>query len=74
MTLRNGTVALEDVGSINGTKVNDKTLEPSVRCRLREGDKVAFGKITSLAEADHIGLAVAVDVSSYHLIAPPRPL
>lgn len=45
LTLRDGNVALEDLGSTNGTKVNDKALEPNVKCRLREGDKVSFGNL-----------------------------
>lgn len=45
LTLRDGHVSLEDLGSTNGTKVNDKALEPNVKCRLREGDKVSFGNL-----------------------------
>lgn len=38
-------VRLRDLGSTNGTKVNDKLLRPHEWCDLLEGDKVEFGGV-----------------------------
>lgn len=35
---------IEDVGSSNGTYINNKPLSPGDRHRLRAGDRIALGK------------------------------
>lgn len=35
---------IQDVGSANGTYVNNLPIAPGVRHRLRTGDRIAFGK------------------------------
>ncbi|MCD4686521.1 MAG: FHA domain-containing protein, partial [Anaerolineae bacterium] len=36
---------LEDLGSVNGTRINGFSLEPRRRYRLRDGDELEFGEI-----------------------------
>ncbi len=43
ITLDNGRLSLEDVGSTNGTTVNGEPLPPGQAVELHAGDKVAFG-------------------------------
>ena len=43
-----GTVALQDLASTNGTSVNGKAVTPGARLRLAEGDEVTLGRWTRL--------------------------
>ncbi|WP_448381178.1 FHA domain-containing protein [Gloeomargarita sp.] len=48
-------VAIEDMGSTNGTYVNGQRLRPGQRCPLRTGDWIALGKedkVTFLLQQD----------------------
>ena len=47
---RDGAVVIEDLGSTNGTFVNDKHLAPYVRHLLNHGDQVRIGKLTIAVE------------------------
>jgi hypothetical protein len=42
---REGKFYIKDLASANGTKVNDKELEPDVSVELKDGDKITFAKI-----------------------------
>ncbi len=42
----NGKVALQDAGSINGTYINEKQLEPYKPYELNDGDKVRFADVS----------------------------
>lgn len=40
-----GYLEIVDLGSSNGTFINDKALAPNVACLLHNGDKITLGKI-----------------------------
>jgi hypothetical protein len=44
LTIEGGFVIVSDLGSSNGTMVNDETIKPNTKIRLQIGDKVSFGK------------------------------
>lgn len=43
--LEEGRVFVEDIGSTNGTTVNEQPLEPNTKVELKPGDKVAFAGV-----------------------------
>jgi len=43
--LEDGKVFVEDVGSTNGTTVNDEPLQPNTKTEIKQGDKVAFAGV-----------------------------
>jgi len=43
--LQAGAVFVEDLGSTNGTTVNDKPIEPNQKLELKPGDRVAFAGV-----------------------------
>jgi len=66
-----GDYVLRDLGSTNGTELNDKEITPEVDHKLQDGDKVRFGKIDAryvsenpaearpLPEAEEVSAVVA---------------
>jgi hypothetical protein len=42
---RDGSLIIEDLGSVNGTSVNDKRLPPYLPAKLKEGDAVHIGQV-----------------------------
>lgn len=43
-------IKLEDLGSTNGTYVNDQPLERSRKLELRDGDSIRFGGFTAIVK------------------------
>jgi pSer/pThr/pTyr-binding forkhead associated (FHA) protein len=43
-----GTVALQDLASTNGTQVNGADVPPGTKRRLRDGDRVTLGRWTRI--------------------------
>jgi two-component system, NtrC family, response regulator AtoC len=60
----NGTVAVEDLASANGSRVGDTRLEPGARVELHAGDVVEFGAIT-------VVVYLRQSTGSYPRAAPP---
>lgn len=44
----NNRVTIKDLNSLNGTRLNDRDLEPSQEYLLEHGDTVSFGKLSFL--------------------------
>ena len=48
VTLEDGSIALQDLASMNGTKLNGADVVPGSRRTLREGDEVTLGRWTRI--------------------------
>ncbi len=45
---RDGSYFLEDLGSMNGTMLNEQTVEPGQHLELKDGDRITAGRVTLL--------------------------
>jgi hypothetical protein len=52
VALPDGSLAIEDLGSARGTKVNDKPLSPYARAPIREGDTIALDGVVLTVERE----------------------
>ncbi len=67
MFSNNNQLMLRDLGSANGTYINDRRLEPLINYRVNHGDTIAVGKL-------HLQIFYAVMPSSENIIDKTQPI
>ena len=66
-----GIYLLKDLGSTNGTQVNGKALQRETEYTLTPGDKIRFGNLESIFDAEHaVGGAQELPASEERTVAP----
>ncbi len=71
ITLNEGAAFVEDLGSTNGTFVNDRRIDPKVKVKLKQRDRVRFD--TEEFELVVDPPDVDSDKTEFHVPSPPKP-